>query len=272
MLTLFFSGTGNSRYVAMHFSSLMQADCHSIEENIDFGTLLSQHETICFCYPVYGSCVPRIMREFVTAHRMALTGKKLVLFCTQLLFSGDGARVFMDLLDGVRCEVAYAEHIRMPNNICNVFLFPVKTAERCDDVFAAADRSLRRAVDNIRAGRMVKRGFNPLSRLVGFLTQRVYFPAVEARARSTVRVSADCTVCGLCVQLCPMKNLRVEPAPAHEGPSGQEPGKRVHIAQNGNCTLCYRCVNQCPQKAITVMLHAKVRQQYQVGVRHRHME
>ena len=194
MLTLYFSGTGNSRYVAMRFSSLMQADCHSIEETVDFDACLSKSETVCFCYPTYGSCVPRIMRDFVTTHNMALTGKKLVLFCTQLLFSGDGARVFMDLLEGVRCDVIYAEHIRMPNNICNVFLFPVKAADRCGDVFAAADRLLARAADNIRAGIVVKRGFNPLSRAMGFLAQRAYFPAVEARAGKNVRVSADCTV------------------------------------------------------------------------------
>ena len=262
MLTLYFSGTGNSRYVAMRFSSLMQADCHSIEETVDFDACLSKSETVCFCYPTYGSCVPRIMRDFVTTHKMALTGKKLVLFCTQLLFSGDGARVFMDLLEGVRCEVIYAEHIRMPNNICNVFLFPVKTADRCGDVFAAADRLLARAADNIRAGIVVKRGFNPLSRAMGFLAQRAYFPAVEARAGKNVRVSADCTVCGLCVRVCPMKNLRLETTPAHAGQSAPEQENKVYVAQNGNCTLCYRCVNQCPQKAITVMLHATVKQQY----------
>ena len=36
MLMLYFSGTGNSKYIASTFSKKMNAKCHSIEEKIDF--------------------------------------------------------------------------------------------------------------------------------------------------------------------------------------------------------------------------------------------
>ena len=77
MLMLYFSGTGNSKYIAERFCNVMNthlpqtasagllAHCCSIEEKIDFEQLIFSHETIGFCYPIYGSRVPRIMREFV---------------------------------------------------------------------------------------------------------------------------------------------------------------------------------------------------------------
>ena len=94
MLTIYFSGTGNSRFIAEVFSEKMNAQCHSIEEDIDFSSVIGEHEHICFCYPIYGSCVPLNMQAFVQKHLNVLNGKKLMIICTQNVFSGDGACAF----------------------------------------------------------------------------------------------------------------------------------------------------------------------------------
>ena len=65
MVIVYFSGTGNSKYIAEKFADRMQIEAHSIEETIDFGNVFSKVDTIAVCYPIYGSCVPLIMREFV---------------------------------------------------------------------------------------------------------------------------------------------------------------------------------------------------------------
>ena len=88
MLTLYFSGTGNTEYIAKLFSHQMDVECISIEADMDFTSILKAHDTIAFCYPIYGSRVPRIMREFVAKHMSDITGKKLIIFVTQFLFSG----------------------------------------------------------------------------------------------------------------------------------------------------------------------------------------
>ncbi|MCL2185848.1 MAG: flavodoxin domain-containing protein [Treponema sp.] len=80
MLMLFFSGTGNSKYIAELFcrkiNTIPVSQCYSIEENVDFGKLISSYETIGFCYPIYGSRVPRIMREFAGKYIEFLKDKK----------------------------------------------------------------------------------------------------------------------------------------------------------------------------------------------------
>ncbi|POR04039.1 hypothetical protein AU468_04290 [Alkalispirochaeta sphaeroplastigenens] len=259
MITLYFSGTGNSRFVAEAFSRHAGGVCHSIEEPLNFAALLARQERICFCYPVYGSCVPRIMRDFVLLHREYLEDKKLVVLATQFLFSGDGARAFTDLLQAGHCQVVYADHIRMPNNICNFPLFPVQDASRCARRLRSAQRQMVRAVRCLESGVVRRRGFSAASRLLGLLTQRLWFLRIEDMAGRDVRVTEACTGCGICVQTCPRDNLFLTSGPP--APDSSAPGP-ARVEQRGRCTLCYRCVNTCPEMAITVLWHGPVRRQY----------
>lgn len=246
MIVFYFSGTGNSRFIAERFSRAAGAACLSVEEAADFETLIAQTDTVGFCYPVYGSCVPRPMREFVLAHARALANKRIVILSTQLVFSGDGAHALCAFLPGREAGVVYAEHFNMPNNIANFPLFAVKNGEQNKALLAKATRKAERAAEEVLRGRIRRRGFHRLSVLIG-KSQSALWPQVEKRAASDVRISADCTRCGLCVRICPMQNLTL-------GKDG--------IGQEGKCAVCYRCVNACPARAITTLLHQKPGKQY----------
>ena len=76
MIMLYFSGTGNSKFIAELFSQYKNAKCHSIEDDMDFAQLIASEEIIGFCYPIYGSRVPRVMREFVLKYLELLENKK----------------------------------------------------------------------------------------------------------------------------------------------------------------------------------------------------
>jgi len=224
----------------------MNAECRSIEEPLDFDARIEANDTVAFCYPIYGSCVPRPMREFVTAHAERLREKKLVVFCTQMLFSGDGARALTDWMPGSARRVIYAEHFKMPNNICNFWMLPVKNGAQNEKKLRAAEKKMRTACKNIQSGVVKRRGFNWFSRLLG-MSQNLFWPKMEENCRSAVQVDPDCIRCGLCVSHCPAKNLTL-------GENG--------IEQHDNCFVCYRCVNICPKQAATVLLHAKPKAQY----------
>ncbi|MCL2051989.1 MAG: EFR1 family ferrodoxin [Lachnospiraceae bacterium] len=249
MIMLYFSGTGNSKYIAKLFSFYMNAKCHSIEEQIDFDKLLSESETIAFCYPVYASRVPRIMREFVSKYLSSLKGKKLIIFCTQMIFSGDGARAFTALFPRGHIKVVYAEHFFMPNNISSAAFVPMASEKLVKFYLRCSQRRMAKALVDIMAGDTKKRGFNILSRTLGLLQAPLLAPT-EKMAKNSVKVSDGCNLCGVCVSVCPMQNLSV-----HSG----------SITHNHNCTMCCRCVNKCPAKAITIIFHGKVKKQYLFG-------
>lgn len=245
MTVLYFSGTGNSRFIADRFAEKMDAECHSIEEKTDFSALLHRVDTVAVVYPIYGSCVPRIMREFVERHMEAFKEKKLIIFCTQMMFSGDGARAFARLIPHCEGRILYAEHFNMPNNICNFRLFPMNEKELVNKP-KKAEKRLDEICEDIRNGVVKKRGWNAFSTLLG-RTQNVAYPRMEEKARHSFHADDSCTKCGLCVRICPMNNLEIV--------KGQ-------LVQKDNCTVCYRCVNACPRQAATVYLKAKPKRQY----------
>ncbi|MCL2252752.1 MAG: EFR1 family ferrodoxin [Treponema sp.] len=265
MLMLYFSGTGNSKYVAELFCSMMNmhadqtanadmsAHCYSIEENINIEQMISLHETVGFCYPIYGSRVPRIMREFVRKYIELFKDKKIIIFCTQWIFSGDGARVFTDIFPRNYLEVVYAEHFLMPNNVNNLFILPIESGKKIKKYLVNAERKMQIVCNNIRNGIIKKRGFNGFSCFLG-LFQGVFMPMWEKKALNLVMVYDNCissktsgAQCGVCVSICPMRNF--------ENQNGI-------IVTKGNCTICYRCINKCPQKAIAVFLKSKPKVQY----------
>ena len=246
MIMLYFSGTGNSKHIAELFCAKMNAECRSIEEPIDFTKLIDAEETIAFCYPVYMSRVPRIMREFAARHMASLKGKKLIVFCTQMILSGDGARAFAALFPRGHAEVIYAEHFFMPNNVSNILIVPMAGDRLIKKYLLCSGRKMRSACRDIKAGRVKRRGFNFFSRALGLL-QSPLMPPFEKRANNSIKVSVGCTNCGLCVSACPMNNLVLE---------------NGGITHRHNCTMCYRCINKCPERAITVALHGKVKAQY----------
>lgn len=245
MIVLYFSGTGNSEFIAGQFAIKMGAECHSIEERIDFKKLLGLADTVAVVYPIYGSCVPRIMREFVDLHMDEFKAKKLIIFCTQMVFSGDGAKAFARLIPGCEEHILYAEHFNMPNNICNFPLFPMAKKGLVTKPKKAVKR-LDKICRDIRNGVIKKRGWNIFSALLG-RTQNVAYPKIEEKARHSFHADASCIKCGLCVRICPMDNLEIV--------NGQ-------VIQKGNCTICYRCVNACPKQAATVYLKGKPKRQY----------
>ena len=186
------------------------------------------------------------MREFVMAQMNSLKAKKLIIFCTQMYFSGDGARALTDILPRGHAEVIYAEHFLMPNNVCNVFITPIPGEKTIKKYLTNTERRMQTVCDNIRRGVVKKRGFNPVSRALG-LIQGVFFPGIEKRAQGKVWVDSDCNKCGLCVSICPMKNF--------DCVDGE-------MVTKNNCMICYRCINKCPQKAISVWFRGKVKKQY----------
>ncbi|MCL1998024.1 MAG: EFR1 family ferrodoxin [Turicibacter sp.] len=255
MLTLYFSGTGNTAYIAESFSEKMGAVCLSIEADVDFAAEMAKHDTIAICYPIYGSRVPLIMRQFVAANLASFADKKLIILVTQLCFSGDGARVLCDLFPKP-VNVIYAEHFFMPNNVCNFAL--LGRTKNVAVRLKKAEKKLEKVCQNIKNGLIRRRGFSGFAKILGKVQGNPWQGdsrsavavdgTMEYKAKHGVQIDEDCNGCGLCVEICPMKNLERE--------NGQ-------IGHRGNCTMCYRCVNRCAKRAVTVFFHKKPEWQYE---------
>jgi len=235
----------------------MEVECFSIEDDVNFTEKIKAHDTIAFCYPIYGSRVPRNMREFVAKHMSDLSGKKIIILVTQVIFSGDGARVFTDMFWDDTIEVIYAEHFNMPNNVGNVPVFRRSSDKKITKYVKNANVKMLQVCQDIKNGVIKKRGFSRFSQFLGKLQGNFWqgyskeiepgAKSIEQRSKNRVKMHQGCTLCGLCADICPVNNF------AKDSNS---------IIPKGNCIVCYRCINRCPEKAISIWFNKKPKWQY----------
>jgi len=246
-----FSGTGNTRFVAEKITNLFRIgnDCSlfSLEKHLDdASSIIASADLVGLGYPIYGSSVPDIVRDFID--RLERFDKPAFVFCTQLMYSGDGAAYGGRLLEKKGFRPLWQEHFNMPNNITDLAFLTRKKPPRYGAISFRVERKAKVFVARILSGRPKKKGSNFFSLLLG-LVQRVPYEKLEENAvKDAIRIKHDkCTRCGRCVSLCPRQNLEL---------------KQGRIEVGDHCTICYRCVNHCPERAMYVLSKKGVRNPY----------
>jgi ferredoxin/flavodoxin len=234
-----FSGTGNTYFVGKTLCELIQntdqCDLYAIENHReDADRLIEGYDIIGLGYPTYGSSLPPIVFRFIDA--LSIHQKMAFVFCTQMIFSGDGAAYGGRQLEKKGFVVLWQEHFMMPNNITDFLILDRKKPYDFVKIAHSVEKKAVRFVKNILGGTERRKGSNFISLLLGLL-QRVPFENMDQAALAqAVRIEPGrCSRCGLCVELCPVANLQ---------------WMDDRIVPQKRCTLCYRCVNHCPMQAI----------------------
>lgn len=246
MVGIYFSGTGNSRYVLEVFLQEydVEAKAFSIEDACGIEVVKMQDE-IVFSYPVQYSTVPKILRDFVIENKRLWQGKKVFVIATMGLFSGDGAGVLARMLKRCGAQVWGGMHLKMPDSIGDEKVLK-RSLKKNRELVRKAERKARKAAIDLKAGRPFREGLGVFPRMVGFLGQRLYFGNKTNVYSDKLKIDTEkCVGCGKCVALCPMKNIALIESKCF--PKNQ-------------CTMCYRCVNHCPKQAITLLGKAVVEQ------------
>lgn len=224
MIGIYFSGTGNSRYALKVFLKKYDetAPIYSIED-ADITKYIKHNKDIVFAYSVQYSNIPKMLKDFIDQNQSLWNEKRIFVIATMGLFSGDGAGILARRLQKYGAQIVGGLHLKMPDSIAD-----------------------EKALQNMKDGKASQEGIGFFYHLAGLFGQRLYFYNKTHKYSSKVNIdSHKCVGCGQCVNLCPMRNLRME--------------QNMAVSED-RCTMCYRCVNTCPKQAITLIGKSVVEQ------------
>jgi ferredoxin len=248
---IYFSGTGNTDYVARYLAHKIESEPVEIElRSIEWqpAEAVTGFDLLVVGFPVYAADSP----EFVQAYLRRLPpgeGRGAVVFCTKGAYAGRAVERNLRRLAGRGYVPLGGGSVLMPGSdglsmVGKDSWMARKALEKDYDHLEDADRlaeELSATLRDLLAGRSVEAVRKPLPRRpVGALSDRVWaavYRASEGSCRARLHADQRCEGCSLCSRVCPVDNVELR-------------DRRPHFADR--CILCLRCLHACPQEAIQI--------------------
>ncbi len=232
-MIFYFSATGNSQYAAEKIAASTGDRLISIgqalrDEHFDFD--ITKDAYLGFVIPTFAWTLPGAVAKFIEL--LTLTG-----YANQYVYgvftcgesSGSESAALNTILKANAIKLNNSFDLVMPDNF--IVWSDVPSPARLDVILKNADKALDKIVESIitRKPGTIDAG----------IPKDLYMPIQEiSTARKTSKFYADdkCTICGVCLELCPMRCIKANDTghPVWEGP----------------CTMCLSCLHRCPAQAI----------------------
>jgi ferredoxin len=236
----YFSGTGNSRWIAEEIARRTDDETQSIAALVKDGPTVvyaGKDARIGIVFPIYAWGAPLIVERFCRSITLA-AGSYAFAVCT---CGDDSGRAMRRLKKMFSYQSAWS--VKMPNNY--IVGFDVDSPELEREKIDAAKEKLREISEAVRSNASVYDVYEG----AGVKTALVR-PLFNTFARSTKQFSADdgCNGCGLCARACPIGAIQIRN------------NKPVWVRKH--CTQCLSYINRCPQRAIQIGEGTKKRGRY----------
>jgi len=228
----YFSGTGNSKWIAQELARLTGDEVQSIAALLSDGptaVFAEKDARVGIVFPIYAWGAPLLVEQFCKQIKLT-SGAYPYVVCT----CGDEAgKAILRLKKMFAYQAAWS--VKMPNNYIAGFDVDSPELER-KKVSEASER-----VKGIAEAVFAKSSVYDVNEGSGAGVKTAFVrPMFNRFARATNRFSVDesCNACGLCARICPIQAIQLTD------------GKPVWVKKD--CTQCMGCINRCPQRAIQI--------------------
>jgi ferredoxin len=243
----YFSGTGNSLYVARELKNLLPyVKLIPIVGAIRSKNFVAKAKNVGFIFPCHGLTIPIPVRNFL---------KKINVLSSNYFFAivARGGTVFrgFHIIDnclkkqGKFLNAAFT--IDMALNDPKLEYFNVPTKEELDVLEMNAIRKLE-LIKRVILSKDSYNGDNKsgvtfsnntflnylLERLIPFMTH-----FISPLIKKYFYADSKCTGCGICEKVCPSGKIKMD-------------GNKPVWQQDVDCYLCYACLNYCPVEAVQI--------------------
>ena len=247
-MILYFSGCGNSKFVAEELARLTNDTLVQIKPlESKPSVALGPNEALGVVCPVYAWAVPRVVSDYINRLTINTKPSYCYLACTCGDNVGRTPERFAKTLKakGVNLDAAFS--FVMPETYVNLAGFSLDTPENERRKIDAVRERLPLVAERIQQREKVVdvvRGKVP--RLNTYVTNALFYGLLITDKKFTVDAH-KCIGCGKCQKVCPVDNIQGTP-PAW-----------LH---NGRCTSCLACYHYCPEHAINYGSITRKRDQY----------
>lgn len=219
----YFSGTGNSKYVAQRLEEALN---ETISDIATTKTRSSDSNMIGFVMPVYYWGIPNIVLDFLKGFKTNCTQYVYLIF-TCGGSTGAAGRMFEKAL-GQKVDAQFS--VVMPDTWTPMFDVSdkAKMESILDDAEPKIDEIIAKVKDKARGDFNRHKGFSLLTPLV--------YPSYKRQTTLNFTVNKECIGCALCEKLCPSGIIRLEN------------GKPAWTSDK--CAFCLGCLHRCPKFAI----------------------
>ncbi len=232
-MVLYFTGTGNSRYLAGRIADALHMPLYDLNACIKAGntTPVQTGRDVVLVTPTYAWRIPRIVSEWL--RKAELTGAERIWFvmdCGSEI--GNAAKYNRQIAEQKHLHYMGTAQVVMPENYIAMFNAP--QTEQAQNIVREAEPEIQNVIVHIEAGQeFSKPRNNPYDRFMSSAVNPIFYKKfVKADAFTA---SDACIGCGKCAQLCPLNNIHLE--------NGKPVWGKV-------CTHCMACICYCPKEAI----------------------
>ena len=206
-MVVYFSGTGNSKYVAERIAGSLQEKLICMNERIKSGDTgsVKTGENLVVVVPTYAWRIPRVVSDWIG--QTEFVGAKNVWYVMSCGSGIGGADIYNRKLSEKKgLKHMGTAQIIMPENYIAMFNAP--DVEKAKKIVAAAGPDIAKAVLAIKHGEKLpsKSGFGA-SFESGLVNDIFYAAFVKAKA---FYADQTCTGCGKCVKVCPLNNVTMK--------------------------------------------------------------
>ncbi len=235
-MILYFSGTGNSRYIAERIARETNDEIVSLnllmKQNVK-DDLISETQPLVFVCPTYAWRLPRVVDDYL--RKATFKGSCKVYFI--MTCGGEIANAIhyvKKLCQYKGWDLQGFAEVMMPDNY--IILFPGSDNATTKNIIEGAEPLINRISEDIHNGNrffiMAQKGI--VGQLESGIVNSIFYK-LFVHAKGFHVTETKCVRCDKCAKSCPLNNIILTE------------GKPVW---GNRCTHCMACINGCPTEAI----------------------